>query len=804
MSDTTKLVAALTTNAFIGATILILFALFRARKSCEWIYMPRYNPHRYVNPQQRNGWVRPPLLPDGFVAWIQRVIYLKDDVVYTTAGLDALMYTLFMHMCLKLFAFCTLLGVFILMPMYSELGHNVVVSSDGARTRPQGIDRLSLTSIETESNVLIMTYVTSVVLSAYACYLLKGMYLKWIAYRYRHLISNAQNGMGLSVLVQYLPEKLQDDVALATFYHHVFEDKFESSMIPRDFSRLLDLRQKIDDYSWKLELAETKWEDLQQKQKENPKKVAKRPMHRTKFLIGKKVDSITWYTEEIENLRVKIEQEMLKERKPLAQGFVSFNSAVAALSCEGIRAPSAVPYAMLHTFAPEPRDVYWPNLKLTHKQRALRTLLVSAATFWLVFFWVIPVTFVASLTTLSALSRRLPFLAPIVNANPVITGYLEGFLPGLALIIFNILLPKILLLFAKIEGIEADSWMQVSVFKRFSIFIFINNFLVITLAGAVFDQIDVLINDPTSVIELLGNSIPKAATFFTSFIMILGFVGIPLQLLNPGHLIVGTLMKKTLAKTEAQQDRVEAPKFINYGVDYGKHMLVVVLGFCYAPIAPIILPFALVYFALGFLTIKFKVLYCFVPTDEGGGAMWPELFSKIRVTMLVAHLTLAGILALKKNAYVTPLAVPLAIGCWFYTGTLMSAYNVRGKYLTAEMAMHLDNDTVEDLGGGQKHVAFAANETRLLLPAQYDLPGTDACAYADAGDSAVATPPCARVPTDSGENVYSAYLHNLVHPRDDAGNGSGGPYSKGESVAPVSVMCPHMTRGQLCGTDRRV
>eukprot|EP00041_Stephanoeca_diplocostata_P034562 m.1184686 g.1184686 ORF g.1184686 m.1184686 type:complete len:805 (+) comp24542_c0_seq3:206-2620(+) len=804
MAGTSAFTTTITTNVIIAVAIILVFAFLRAKKKYEWVYMPRYNPKRYVNPRQRNGWVRPPTLPEGLIAWIKFVINVDDDTVFESAGLDALMYSLFMKTFMKLFALCTFVGLVILMPMYSELGDNLVEDGDGVLSRPEGIDKLSLSNVEAESDVLVATFFASVLFSAYACYLFKEMYLKWISYRYRHLINNAKNGLGLSVLVQFLPESTKDDNALAQFYQNVFKDKFESSMIPRDFSPLIKLRKKIDDYSWKLELAETKWEDLQQKQKENPKKVAKRPMHRTKFLIGKKVDSITWYTEEIENLRVKIEQEMLKERKPLAQGFVSFNSAVAALSCEGIRAPSAVPYAMLHTFAPEPRDVYWPNLKLTHKQRALRTLLVSAATFWLVFFWVIPVTFVASLTTLSALSRRLPFLAPIVNANPVITGYLEGFLPGLALIIFNILLPKILLLFAKIEGIEADSWMQVSVFKRFSIFIFINNFLVITLAGAVFDQIDVLINDPTSVIELLGNSIPKAATFFTSFIMILGFVGIPLQLLNPGHLIVGTLMKKTLAKTEAQQDRVEAPKFINYGVDYGKHMLVVVLGFCYAPIAPIILPFALVYFALGFLTIKFKVLYCFVPTDEGGGAMWPELFSKIRVTMLVAHLTLAGILALKKNAYVTPLAVPLAIGCWFYTGTLMSAYNVRGKYLTAEMAMHLDNDTVEDLGGGQKHVAFAANETRLLLPAQYDLPGTDACAYADAGDSAVATPPCARVPTDSGENVYSAYLHNLVHPRDDAGNGSGGPYSKGESVAPVSVMCPHMTRGQLCGTDRRV
>ena len=66
-------------------------------------------------------------------------------------------------------------------------------------------------------------------------------------------------------------------------------------------------------------------------------------------------------------------------------------------------------------------QVYWPSLKLDRRQRNLRKAAMGLATFWLVIFWLVPVLFVSSLTTLSALSEKAPWLSPVVNASPVIT-----------------------------------------------------------------------------------------------------------------------------------------------------------------------------------------------------------------------------------------------------------------------------------------------------------------------------------------------------------------------------------------------
>ena len=603
--------------------------------------------------------------------------------------------------------------------MYAALGTNEVKNADRVKVQPEWINQMSLTNVEAGSNVLWATFLAAIVFTAYACYLVKQVYMQWIVYRHRHLAANAKKGYGLSVLVQYIPEELRTDVALARFYESIFKDKFESCVVARDLAKLMDARAKIDQYEWKLELAEAKWEALQGKhsaaeQKARGKrgekkrasssplgehllsdgtgqqayaesesdiesgnhrhhntgrKMAKRPQHRTRRLhlpVGKKVDSIEWFGSAIERLEKEIEQGMKENFKPLNSGIVTFNSAVAALSCEGILAPQVEPYSMMQRFAPEPQDVYWPNLGINKRQRTIRELLVAAATFWLVIFWLIPVLFVSSLTTLSSLSSRAPWLDPIVHASPVIAGFLAGFLPSLALLLFNLLLPKILLEFSRFEGIEAHSWMQLSLFNRFFIFSVVNNFLAVTLGGALMDQLDAFIESPTSIVELLGASVPKAATFFTNYIMIMSFVGFPAELLNPVGLLLGTTLKKTVATTEAQKDRAEGPSDGGeYGVTYSLHIFVVLVAFVFAPIAPIILPFATIYCAIGLLVCKYKALYCIVPTDESGGAFWPAVFAKVRIVFLIAHITLVGIFALKKQVYITPIAIGLPIVSWW-------------------------------------------------------------------------------------------------------------------------------------------
>lgn len=90
-------------------------------------------------------------------------------------------------------------------------------------------------------------------------------------------------------------------------------------------------------------------------------------------------------------------------------------------------------------------DIYWANFNISHFQRSMRHVAAVFITFMLIIFWAIPVTFVASLTTLNSLSSQpgLGWISSVVDLSPILKGFLEGFLPTLALIIFMALLPLI-------------------------------------------------------------------------------------------------------------------------------------------------------------------------------------------------------------------------------------------------------------------------------------------------------------------------------------------------------------------------
>ena len=71
------------------------------------------------------------------------------------------------------------------------------------------------------------------------------------------------------------------------------------------------------------------------------------------------------------------------------------------------------------TQAPEPEEVVWHNLHIPASSRAVRRLLAGVITFLLVVFYMVPIAFVASLTTLENLEKLLPFIRSFFNITVV-------------------------------------------------------------------------------------------------------------------------------------------------------------------------------------------------------------------------------------------------------------------------------------------------------------------------------------------------------------------------------------------------
>lgn len=201
------------------------------------------------------------------------------------------------------------------------------------------------------------------------------------------------------------------------------------------------------------------------------------------------------------------------------------------------------------------------------------------------------------------------------------------------------------------------------------LFYYINVFFVSIIAGSLLSGITQIIEQPTEIINMLGTSIPKTGTFFTTFVMLRSLTLFPLQLLRIGPLVVSTIKLKWLAITPRERKAARSPGAMDVGTTAPIDLLLVLVGCVYATVAPIITPFMIIFFGVGLITYKYLLFYVYMPAFEGGGQLFPVLFQRIMVACVVAQLTIIGVLGVKGGSIQAPLLIPLLVATvafWVY------------------------------------------------------------------------------------------------------------------------------------------
>ena len=276
------------------------------------------------------------------------------------------------------------------------------------------------------------------------------------------------------------------------------------------------LWEELEGYKKKLARAEA----VYALSKKTGKPEGARPTNRIGFLglIGKKVDSIEYYNEKINEVTPKLESEQkdtLRE-KQLDAALVFFSSRVAAASAaQSLHAQMVDKWTV--TDAPEFRQMIWTNLKIKFFQRQVRQYVIYIVVALTIVFFMIPIAFISAFTTLENLKKYLPFLESIVNLDAIKT-VLEAYLPQLALIIFLALLPKFLHFLSKAEGIPSESHVVRASSGKYFYFTVLNVFIGVSVVGTLFSTLKTIEKNPNSIVPLLGNNLPLNATFFLTYV----------------------------------------------------------------------------------------------------------------------------------------------------------------------------------------------------------------------------------------------------------------------------------------------
>ncbi|PRQ29543.1 putative calcium-dependent channel, 7TM region phosphate [Rosa chinensis] len=654
--DLSSFLTSLGTSFAIFVILMFLFAWLSGKPGNAVVYYPN-RILKGLDPWEGGSKTRNPF------AWIKEALTSTEQEVIAISGVDTAVYFVFLSTVLGILVLSSLILLPMLLPVSVTDTGDTTTNTTTSHGTFSDLDKLSIGNVQAKSPRL-WAFLLGVYWVSFVTYI-----LLWKAYKHvsdlraNALMSPDVKPEQFAVLVRDIPavsEGPNRKDQVDSYFRAIYPETYYKSLIATDNKVVNKLWKELEGFRKKLERAEAVYATS----KTTGSPGGTRPTNKTGFLglCGAKVDSIEYYTEKINETipKLEAEQKATLREKQLNAAIVFFTSrAAAAAAAQSLHSQMVDKWTV--TDAPEPRQVLWPNLKIKFFQRQVRQYVVYIIVALTVVFYMIPITFISAFTTLDNLVKLIPFIKPVVRQSALKT-VLEAFLPQLALIIFLALLPKLLFALSKAEGIPSQSHAVRSASGKYFYFTVFNVFLGVTIGGTLFSTFKEIQKNPSleKIITLLANSLPGNATYFVTFVALKFFIGYGLELSRLVPLIIFHLKRKYLCKTEGELKAAWQPSDLGYGTRVPGDLLIITIVLCYSVIAPLIIPFGVLYFGIGWLVLRNQALKVYCPAYESYGRFWPHMQVRILAALLLYQVTMFGFFGVKKFVY-APFVIPLPI-----------------------------------------------------------------------------------------------------------------------------------------------
>ncbi|CAM8998007.1 unnamed protein product [Rhodiola kirilowii] len=618
-----------------------------------------------------------------FLNWMPAALKMPKQELVEHAGLDSAVQVRIYLLGLKIFVPLTILSLLVLVPV-NVTGERLETTED---IQFSNIDKLSISNVPRGSKRFWVHIGMAYIFTFWTFHVLYQDYKTVADMRLRFLASEGRRPDQFTVLVRNVPP--DPDETVSEYVEHFFSvnhpDQYLLHQVVYNANDLAESVAKIRSLQNWLVYYQTKHE----------RKPAKRPTTKTGLfgMLGTTVDAIDYYTDMIDKLtkeQNEVREKIFSDSKAIMPAaFVSFKSRYGAAICAQTQ-QSNNPTIWLTEWAPEPRDVYWSNLKIPFVEFTIRRLLMAVSLFFLTFFFMIPIAFVQSLANIEGIERVLPFLKPVIEKEAV-KSVIQGFLPGIALKMFLIALPSILMTMSKVEGFTSLSSLERRSASKYYLFVLVNVFLGSIITGTAFEQLDSLMNQPpTEIPKTVGVAIPMKATFFITYIMVDGWSGIAAEILRLVPLVTYHLKNTFIVKTENDREQAMDPGCLSFATSEPQIQLYFLVGQVYAVITPILLPFVLGFFAFAYLIFRHQIINVYDQKYESGAAFWPDVHKRLIIGQVISQLLFMGLMSTEKVYKSTPLILVLPIlTIWFHKFC-------KGRFESAFLKFPLQDAMVKD------------------------------------------------------------------------------------------------------------
>ncbi|OBA19558.1 DUF221-domain-containing protein [Metschnikowia bicuspidata var. bicuspidata NRRL YB-4993] len=647
-TSASQLLSSLIPNLIIFAVFMLIFLLIRKKNSRV------YEPRNTVKTVPKD--LQPEESPKGAFAWVTALFKKPQSYLIQQTGPDGYF---FLRYLLE-FCFVCLLGCFITWPVLFPVD---ATNSNGN----QQLDMLTYGNVKDKWRYFAHVFISWLFFGA----VLFVIYRELVYYTtFRHALQTTPIYDSLlssrTLLLTEIPTAALEELTLREYfptatnlwyardYKELKEKVKERTKLAKKYEGALNgsiikankLRLKCEK---KGEPVPEPVDDLDKYLKDGKK----RPTHKLKFLIGKKVDTLNYGVERLGELNREIEKEQSQHnaRPQHPSVFIEFPTQL-----EMQKAYQALPYhkelkkAGKHVgLAPE--DVIWENLALTTTKRRVKKIIASTVLTLTIIFWSIPVAIVGAISNINFIIEKLPFLDFINNMPTALLGIITSLLPTVALAILMSLVPPFIKKMGKISGCITIQQVEKYCQNWYYAFQAVNSFLVVTLASAAVSSIQTIIEDPTSALTLLAEKLPKASNFYISYLCLYGLTFSSGAILQIVALILSKILGRILDKTpRSKWNRATTLRQPFFSVLYPAFQFVALIAICYAIIAPLILGFATITFLLIFIAFMYNLIHVMRPnTTDARGRNYPLAMFQMFVAIYLSEVLLVALFVFGKN-----------------------------------------------------------------------------------------------------------------------------------------------------------
>ncbi|EDO14654.1 hypothetical protein Kpol_340p1 [Vanderwaltozyma polyspora DSM 70294] len=688
--DFRKPTSEVVTTQLYTATLLGLFATISFSVLLK--KLPRlYSSRRYKDDSNLRlpGWDESSLF-----GWMSVIYRIKEDQVLEYAGLDAFVFLGFFKMCIKLLFICCMFSICIISPIRYHLTGRYDDGSDDdgttnfIRTLIKKNDFFEGPTPYPEAKMLYLSmYIVFTYFFTFITIRLLMNQTKLVVDTRQQYLGKQNTIADRTIRLSGIPIELREKNELKNRIEELKIGKVSSITICREWgplNKLFHYREKVlnqlelkysecprdlarsERYSENYNLRRNQQSDVVEN---NPSatdqdlntseqsaneieeniiydevQLTERPKIKTGLfgLLGEDVDAI----EHLENQLKLIDREIIDARtkhySATPTAFVTMDSvANAQMAAQAVLDPRV--HYFITRLAPAPHDIQWDNVCLSRKDRLIKGYTVTIFIGLSSLFLIIPVSYLATLLNLKTLTKFWPSLGKFLNDNKWAQNIVTGLLPTYLFTLLNFAIPYFYEYLTSCQGLVSHSDEEISLVSKNFFYIFVNLFLVFTLAGTASNYWGYL-SDTTKIAYQLATSIKEFSLFYVDLIILQGIGMFPFKLLLAGSLI-GFPLVKIQAKTPRQRKELYNPPIFNFGLQLPQPILILIITLIYSVMSTKILVSGLAYFVIGFYVYKYQLIYATDHLPHSTGKVWPLIFRRVIVGLLLFQLTMAGTLA---------------------------------------------------------------------------------------------------------------------------------------------------------------